>query len=320
MFTKMIVSSLRYRKKLYIPMLIAVIISLFLIGAASILGDSFNKVIDQEMKQYGANVILKPEKNEEVSEGVALEVKNKTIKGTVVQIASTSIKELLNMNPAWLVKGEGQFYIGESIANKMGWKRGDELRINDRKGKIALIKSGTEFDSFIFTEGKAENPTMILIRAGNPENYRDKNAVILEEMVKSKYAVLENIRLLMFYIALISAVASIAAVINLARVDASSRSKEFGIFKSLGASYPSIFKLIAAEFIMMALISALVGIAGSYGLAWIILLMISNTLPSLNILGMAYVFATGIIAFSFSALIYIIESKRRLAVEELRNE
>jgi len=302
-------------------MLAAVAISLCLIGAAAVVGSSFDKIIDKEMTKYGANVILKSNSVGHIEdENVPLYIKKLKINGKDVSVAEGSIQYLLKINPAWLVKGRTNILVGKTAASKLNLKAGQATEINGVKGMIAVFESGTDFDSFIFINKKANSPNMFLIKTNNPMKYKGMNAVILEEMVRTKYAVIESIKKLMVFIALISAIASITAVINLCRVDTAGRRKEFGIFKSLGASYKSIWKLIGSEFSLLAVISFIIGFAGSILLSWLVINYTAHTMISVNLQSLIIIGITSLLSFSFAAMVFIIESKRLHIVEELKSE
>ncbi len=318
MHYKIVFRSLRSRLGLYIPMIIAVVVTLCLIGSAVIVGDSFHSIVDQQMAKYGANVILKNPSKDDLGSGVPVEVQKSEMKGEPVQLAITSTQSLLKQNPAWLVRGNGTFLVGQEVASKLSVTQGDQITIDGKTGVASILKSGTQFDQYIFTDGVAKSPTLELIRADNPDNYRGRNAVILSEMVKSKYTVLESVGRLMLVMAIISAIASIATVINLARVDAGRRQKEFGIFKSLGAPGKRITQLISSEYLVLSAIAILTGIAGSAALSWGIIHYVANSVPNWNLWSMLDIAIITIIAFGSAGLTYILESKRHQVAEELR--
>lgn len=321
LFHKIILSSIKYRLGLYSPMLIAVAISLCLIGAASLVSSNFNHILNREMKKYGANVIVKTKGKIPINgQHVALQVNDTVIGNRKISMASGSIKNLLQINPAWTAKGAPSIMVGNQVAGELNLKQGQTIEMHGVVGEVSVFESGTDFDSFIFIDKKAVEPNMYMVRTDHPEQYRSMNAVIMEEMVRTKYAVLSSIKKLMFFIALISVVASITTVINLCRVDAASRRKEFGIFKSLGASMFSIWKLLSFEFSILALVAFVAGLAGSVLLSWLVLYYAAGASLTMNLQSVVVIAVTSLVSFSFAALIFIIESKRVHVMEELRNE
>ncbi|HKJ66648.1 MAG TPA: FtsX-like permease family protein, partial [bacterium] len=160
----------------------------------------------------------------------------------------------------------------------------------------------------------------VLIRTDHPDKYRGANAVILKEMVQSKFQVISAIQRLMLWVAVISALAAVATVINLARVDASNRRSEFGILKALGAGQRTVYTMVSAEFGVLALLSAGLGLAGSLGLAWGIIHQLAGTAPSVDITGILAVFATTAAAYAAAGALYHFESKRQYVIRELRGE
>ena len=318
MLKKIILRSLRSRAGLYVPMIIAVAVTLCLIGAAVIVGDSFHTVVDNQMAKYGANVILKSSSKDVTGEGVSVEVRQADLNGESVRLALTSTGALLAQNPAWLVRGNGEFLVGQEVASDLSIDQGMQITVDGKTGRVALLESGTQFDNYIFTDGTVENPSLALIRSDSPEQYRGNNAVILSEMVKSRYTVLQSVGRLMLFIAVISAIASVATVVNLARVDAGRRQQEFGIFKSLGSSGGQIARIIGSEYLVLSGIAILIGIAGSLGLSWGILHFVSNSGIEWNVDSALYITIITLIAFGSAGVTYYVESKRHMVAEELR--
>lgn len=320
MLLKIVTSSIRYRLKLYIPMLIAIVVSFSLIGAADTVGRGFDEVVDREMSKYGANVILTPDNGEKVDEGVALYIDEVTLNGSTAYIATTDLLQLLEMNPAWIVRGNGSILVGKDIAEAWGILQGDFIEINNLEGRAAILDSGTEFDSFIIANGSAEKASMVLIKTSAPEKYRGKNAVILEEMVKARYIFLESIKKFMIYVAAISTISSLAAVINLTRMDAGARRKEFGIIKALGASQYNVIKVIFAELAFISAVAVLFGITASIALSQVILGSIADVPLVFSINTAGYIIIASFAAFAIASLIYLIESKRQEVITEIRGE
>lgn len=322
MLIRVVLSSIRHRAKLYIPMLLAVALSLSLIGASEMVEKSFDSIVDREMKKYGANVILKPEKGvAEVfeDEWVAVYVKTVRMGEAEVSVAVTDIERILEMNPAWVVRGDGEILVGRELAEKLGIKSGDVVEAGEVKGRVAILDSGTEFDSFVVVNGTAEMSTMILIRTDNPEKYR-YNAIILDEMVRTKFSFLKGIKKLLLYIAAVSAISSLITITNLSRIDAGKRRKEFGVMRAVGADTKIIGKFILTEFGFLALLAASLGILLSLILSWVILISAAGTLPEFSIRASINLFLLSVIAFCIVFLIYLAESVRKEVVNELRGE
>lgn len=320
MFKQLLIASFRHRRRFYLPMLIAVSLALCLLGGAGIVGGSFQSVLDREMAKYGANVILHPEPGEPVPEGVPVAVQRESYMGQQVEVATAPVKRLLRLNPAWLVQGGGTLLAGQETARLLGLHRDDQINLDGTSRRIAILKSGTEFDSFLILSGQVNNPDMVLLRAAHPEQYRGRNAVILQEMVASKYQVLDSIKRLMLSVGILAAIAAIATVLNLARVDAGRRRRELGIFKSLGAPQHMVYKIIGTEFFLLAVIATLIGFAGSIGLGWGILSGIASAPPHISPDIPAALFFTALVAFMAAGTMYYLESKRRLVIESLRGE
>lgn len=320
MLLKFVSSSMRHRLGLYVPMLITIVISLALLGSAEIVGGSFKQVVNREMGKYGANVILIPDGNTQVNEGVPVQVKNAKVGEAEVSLATANVAELLKMNPAWIVRGEGNVLVGKSVAEQIGLAKESVVEIEGIKGRVALLESGTEFDSYIMVNGEVESPSMILLKTDTPEQYKGKNAIVLEEMVKSKYGFLESIKKLMLYVAIISALTSMAVVVNLARIDAGERKREFGILSALGALPRTIAKFVLTEFLVLSSASGLFGLVLSWSLSWAVLAFTVSASPTLSLNILWYVLATSFIAFSLASLIYLVEFRRHNVVQELRGE
>ncbi len=323
MYFRIIISSVKRRAGLYVPMLIAVSISLCLIGAEAIVTSSFDELMNKEMLKYGANVILKsplPANTSANDEIVKMYTSEELINGRQVLTALVSIPDLLKMNKAWLVMSVSDILVGEDAAAMLHLHKGDTVQIGGVRNKAAILESGTEFDSYVFINKKVDAPNMELIRASTPAKYTGTNAVILSEMLKTKNAVLESVKKLMFFVALISMLVAAAAIINLTRTDAGARRKEFGIFKSLGASYKSILKLISGEFMLLAVVSFVAGASAAALLSWMILSFAADAVPQISFGSLLVVAATSCAAFLIAVCVYLIESRRMDAAEELRNE
>ena len=326
MLMKTVLSSIRYRAKLHIPMILAVALSLSLIGASGILQSSFDTVVEKEMRKYGANVILKPENGEVENavypgdEWIAVYVKTVRMDGSEISLAVTDVERLMQINPAWVLRGEGEVIVGRELAERLGIESGDAIEVNGVKGRAAILDSGTEFDSFVILNGTAEKATMVLVRTDNPEMYRSGNAIILEEMVRTKFSFLRGIEKLLLYIAGVSVVSSLITIVNLSRADAGKRRKEFGIMRAVGADAKMIGKLILTELGIIAMISALMGAIFSVILSWIILVKTADTLPDLSFESIATLIALSAGAFYAVSLMYLVESKRKDVVNELGGE
>ncbi len=326
MLIRVVLSSIRYRVKLHIPMILAVALSLSLIGASGIIQKSFDTVVEKEMGKYGANVILKPENGvvEKAAypgdEWVAVYVKTVRIDGYEVSLAVTDVEKLMRMNPAWVLKGEGDVIVGRELAERLRIESGDAVEVNAIKGRAAILDSGTEFDSFVILSGMAEKVTMVLIRTDNPDRYRNGDAIILEEMVRTKFSFLKGIEKLLLYIAGVSVVSSLITIVNLSRADAGKRRKEFGVMRAVGADAKMIGKLILTEFGILAIISALLGAIFSVILSWVILVKTAGTLPDLSFESLATLIALSAGAFYAVSLMYLAESSRKEVVNELGGE
>jgi len=321
MLLKIVSASIWFRRGLYLPMLITLIVTLALIGAVGMVESSFNKIVDQEMKKYGANVILIPdEKTQLDEENVPVYLKTVEYNGQEVGVAITQIAPLLKMNPAWVVKGEPGILVGEALAEKYKIRMGDAIKLGEREGAAAILKTGTEFDSLFVMEGKVEKASMILIQSDNPEKYAGQNAIILRELVLSKFFFLTGIKKLMLYVALITAIASIIAIVNLARVDAGSRRREFGILKALGAGQKTIGRLMVMEFAFVSIFSGILGLIMSTALAAAIILSVARIIPVPNLKSTLFVFSTAIISFGMAFLIYWMESRKQEVYQEMKGD
>lgn len=306
---------------LYVPMLIAVVASLSLIGAVDIVDRSYGVLIDRQMQQYGANVILRAGAVDSVSGGVPVHVERISYRGEEVNLATTTTDRLLSMNPAWLVKGSGPVLVGEEVADRFDLSRGAQSPFPDVPGTIALLASGTRFDSHVFVDGRVENPSMLLLRSANPSAYRGtEQAVVLSEMVKSRYDVLTQVRRLLLIVALLSGLATVATIVNLTRLDAEERRKEFGIFRAMGATPSHLRALLGGEYAFLAVLSWLLGTAGAFGLSWLILQTAADTAPVLSVYPLLYVGGIGAGAFGLAAWIYLSISNRHRVINQLRRE
>lgn len=317
MLFKIVTNSLKSRRSLYIPMIAAVVITLSLVGAAKVVGDGFNRVIDREMNKYGINVILRLEEGEQFTEGVPVQMEMASVNGNKRELATARLSQLMEINPAWIIQGNGNYVVGELAASELGMSKGDAITIDGEQVQPAILKSGTRFDSYIFKDGMPQSASLALIRSDTPEKYEGRNATILKEMVQSKYRLLGSIESLMLIVAIISALASFATVINLARLDAGKRRKELGIFKSLGGPSGRIILLIGSEYVVLSLISIIAGVLGTLLLSWGILSYVADYAPTLGFTTIFYISGVTILAFGFAGLMYVAESRKHNVASEL---
>ena len=321
MLLRFVTSSIWYRRGLYLPMLAAVTVTLGLIGAIRIVGNSFESIVDREMRHYGANVILNGENYALIEDPhVLVAVQIVELKGQSVKLGITDVEALLRMNSAWMVRGHPGILMGRTLAAQLGISQGDSVAVAGHVQPIGILDSGMEFDSFVLMNGIVDKPAMIFIRCEHPEKYRDRNAVVLEEMIRSKYNFLQSIQRLMLYIALITALASISAIVNLARLDASNRRGEFGVLQALGAEAATLRKVLAAEFSILTVTAGLMGVLASIAVAGGILHFAANAAPRPDIAVVGHVFSTSIAAFAIAALIYLMESGKQNVITAISGE
>lgn len=314
MLGRIIFSSIRYRLHLYLPILLAVSISLSLVGTAEVVGESFDEVVGKEMEKYGANVILRPEKGYS-GEGLPLAIGERELKGEEVKVALTDVERLLNMNPAWVVKGHGELLVGREVAEKLNIGEGSRVELEGLKGRASILESGTEFDNYIFAQGRGQDPNLVLIKTEDTQRYENKNAIILEEMLNSKYSFLKSLKELILFVSAIAMLSSMGAIVNLARIDAGARSGEFGVFRALGAPSRLIALAIAGEFILLALAVGALGFLLSLAIGWAIMAATAEAAISFSFKALAYIFAASLLAFALASLFYIAQSKKEVAIQ-----
>jgi ABC-type antimicrobial peptide transport system permease subunit len=213
-----------------------------------------------------------------------------------------------------------KYWLEGGLADKLGIESGDVIEIGGFRGKAAILDSGTEFDSFVIVDGIAEKSTMVLIRTDNPEKYRSGGAVILEEMVRTKFSFLRGIEKLLFYIAAVSAVSTLITIVKLSRIDAGKRRKEFGVMRAVGADTKTIGKFVFAEFGILTLLSAALGILLSFTLSWAILAGTAGTFPEFSFRSSVNLILLSATAFYAVSLIYLVESTKKDLVNELTGE
>jgi len=324
MLLKVVISSIRYRAKLLIPMIMAVSISLSMLGSSVILEKSFEDVVEENLKIYGANVIVtdvsdfKPKNPSD--EFIAISLKSARIGNYEVILAITNVDKLLSINPAWFVRGNGEIIVGRELADALMLSQEDIIEVDRYKGRVAILDSGTEFDGYIIVNGSAKNPSLILVKAENPEEYKDESVIILKEFVRTKYSFLEGMSRILFIASLISAIASFVAIVNLARIDAGKRVNEFGILKALGATNRLITKILLVEFLVISAISSITGSMISVIVSWVVMNKIAKISPTLNFDALGLILIVTILSFSVLCLLYLNESKRRGVIEILRGE
>lgn len=186
---------------------------------------------------------------------------------------------------------------------------------------MAVLASGTRFDSFVFVDGTVRDTSMMLLQSDTPGHYEGReNVVVLSEMVQSRFDVLTHVGRLLLVVALLSGLAALATIVNLTRLDVDKRRTEFGVFRSLGATPARLAALLGGEYAVLAAVSCLLGAGGAFGLSWLILYTAAGTAPVFTTVPLLYVTATAVGAFALAAWIYLSISNRRSVIDQLRRE
>ena len=320
MLLRLVVASLRYRARLYLPMLVAVALSAGLVGTGMSVGESFAGIVEEKMQMYGANVILTPEEGEPLPPGgVGVELRPERLRGTGVTLAITNLEALLEMNPAWMVRGEGEILVGAKLAERLGISQGEEVEVGKLRGRAAILESGTEFDSYLLVNGTPGEVSMLLLRVEEPGRYRGRG-IVLEEMLRAKYAFLEGIRTLILYVSVLTAAAALAGTASLARMDAGERRREFGVLRALGASRGRLARVVLAEYAAVGALSCALALGVWAVLSSLVLRLSTGAAPVLSAATGGTVLVLCFLAFFGVSGIYLLEATRKEAVEELRGE
>ena len=125
---------------------------------------------------------------------------------------------------------------------------------------------------------------------------------------------------LILYVALISGLASMAAVVNLVRMDSRARRKEFGILRALGALQSTLVKIVLTEFAVLFSLAGALAIGVSFLIAWFILTFVVGASPELDLENVLHIAAISFLACGLSSLVYILEFKKRDVVEEIKGD
>lgn len=318
MLLRLVKASLRHRARLYLPMVLAVSLALALAGTALMVGKSFESIVEQKMQMYGANVIL-TQVEEVPAGGVAVELRSEELEGSEVLVAVADLGALLEMNPAWMVRGEGEVLVGAELAERLGIAPGERVVLAGREGTAALLESGTEFDSYVVVNGTPGEVSMVLLRAEEPERYRGKG-VVLEELLRAKYAFLEGIEKLLAYVSAFTFATALLGALNLGRMDAGARRREFGILRAVGASQGMLAKLVFAEYAALALVTGAVAALATLGLSYAVLQAAADTAPAMDAGILLALVLFSILSFLTVAALYLLELRRQEVTEELRGE
>lgn len=320
MLLKLVSASLWHRRSLYLPMLLSVVLALGLIGAGDIVGSSAGGIVDREMRKYGANVILTPDGGPLPEGGLPVRLKTQQFGGEAITVAVTDQAGLLRMNPAWKLNGKGRLWVGKLLAERLNLRAGSRVNLGGVSGTAAILESGTEFDDFLVVEGEPSPASVIMIASAQPQQYRRRGAIIMEEMLHSRFRFLESITRLLTYVALAAGLAALATVINSFQMDAGARLREIGIFKALGSRRRAIGAALSLELAFLALICAGLGSAAGLAIATLILQLSAQAQPVFSPAIGVHVLQTSVTAFALVGIIFWWQSSRHEAVTEMGRE
>ncbi|NOZ58873.1 MAG: ABC transporter permease [Euryarchaeota archaeon] len=318
MLRRLVATSLRHRARLYLPMVLAVALSLALAGTALTVGESFAYIVEEKMEMYGANVIL-TEVDEVPAGGVAVELRSAELEGSEVVVAVADVEALLAMNPAWLVRGTGDVLAGAEVAERLGIAPGDRVELAGDERVVAVLESGTEFDSYLVVNGTPGEVDMVLLRTEEPERYRGKG-VVLEEMLRAKYAFLEGVESLLAQVSAVTLVTALLGALNLARMDAGTRRREFGILRAMGAGRRTLGWLVLSEYLALALLTGAVALVATLVMSSAVLQATAGTAPVMDAGIPLMLVLFSLLSFLVVGAAYLGELRRQEVAEELRGE
>lgn len=118
------------------------------------------------MEQYGATVILLGSAADSVSGG-GVNIEHARHRGQELTIATSDFEWLLEMNAAWLVRGAVPILVGQEVADQYDLSRWESSPFSGTEGSVAVLASGTRFDSYVFVDEAVQDTSMLLLLSGD---------------------------------------------------------------------------------------------------------------------------------------------------------
>jgi putative ABC transport system permease protein len=256
-----------------------------MLGAAmvtSLLTISFDikERMGEELRNYGANLIVLPEEGGSVSKFDAV---HPSIIGSVpflyfkannTGFAGTDIQAAIKMNPWWHIEGalpgKEEALAGINAAKKLGLKTGDSMVIGGKPFKVSgVLDTGASDDDRIFINfeealaisgknGAALVQVSVLgdidavIKFLESKNYRVKK---VRQVAESESVLLGKTQLLLSLVALFVVSAAILGLLSTMITGVLERSREIGLMKAIGCGNGRLAAIFLAE-------AAVIGTAG----------------------------------------------------------
>lgn len=256
-----------------------------MLGAAmvtSLLTISFDikERMGEELRSYGANLIVLPEEGGYISEFDAV---HPSIIGSVpflyfkannTGFAGTDIQAAKKMNPWWHVEGalpgKEEALLGANAAKRLGLKTGDSMVIGGKPFKVSgVLDTGASDDDRIFIgfeEAEAisgkNGATLVqvsvlgdieeVIKYLESKNYRVKK---VRQVAESETALLGKTQLLLSLVTLFVLSAVILGLLSTMITGVLERSREIGLMKAIGCGKGRLAAIFLAE-------AGIIGIAG----------------------------------------------------------
>lgn len=316
------------RKERFLIAVIAVMLGAAMIASLLTISLDIRNSMGQELRNYGANLIVLPGEGEHIN---GFEASHQSIIGSVpylyfkaeingkkIDLAGTDLEAANKMNPWWHIKGtlptSTGVLAGINVAEKLGLNTGDILEIGKNTFRVSgILDTGTSYDDRIFmpmeiaeqVSGKSGATSIQVSVLGDidnvvsyleGENYRVKK---IRQVVESERVLLGKTQLLMSLVALFVLSAACLSLMSTMVTGVLERSREIGLMKALGGTNARIASIFLAE---ACVIGAVGGVPGYFsGLA--LAKFIGMEIFSMSVSANPWVFAFTLITAMLIALI-----------------
>lgn len=235
-----------------------------------------------------------------------------------------NIENLKFKDGNWYRDGEYEIVVGDYIAQINKFQVNDVVKIGNKEFTIVGIieKSDTRADYSIITSLKIaqeafdmeDYATAFAIKLENPEDaervkeeiekmYDNLECKTQKDLLKKVEESINTVRIFTLGIGIITAIVAAISIFNTILMSVSSRKKELGIMKGIGAERKTIIYLVVNEGLIIGIIGGIIGILIGSFLVNIINTMMGMPIAKITLNLMVFGFLFGVV-LSFIASLY----------------
>ncbi|MFN3528128.1 MAG: ABC transporter permease, partial [Candidatus Altarchaeaceae archaeon] len=180
----------------------------------------------------------------------------------------------------WMKDEEYEVVVGSETAKIHNLEVNDVIKLGNNEFTVIgiLEKTDTIVDYATITSLKVAQKafdinyfSMLIVKPENPDNveiikeeieriYDNLQASTQKDMIKKMEEAISNVRIFTMGIGIITAIVAAIGIFNTISMSVSSRIKDFGIMKGIGAERKTIIYLVVGEGIIIAIIGGVIGI------------------------------------------------------------